>query len=170
MLTLGLPIDPSEGFERAIQPKGLVFPGDIIISSTETAKKEAEKAYVTSTDLILWSDGSKLETETIGAGIVWKNGHEWQQKLCPLGRTKEVFDAELYGIRDALNIAIKGGNPLRRGTLLEYPYSRVIVFSDSQAALRRAQGDYLGPGQAIAIDIIAKAQELTQKRVKVILK
>ena len=46
----------------------------------------------------------------------------------------------------------------------------MIVFSDSQAALRRAQGDYLGPGQAIAIDIIAKAQELTQKRVKVILK
>ena len=66
--------------------------------------------------------------------------------------------------------AIKGGNLVRRGIILEYPYTRVTIFSDSQAALRRAQGDHLGPGQAIAIEIIAKARELTRKKVKVTLK
>ena len=79
-------------------------------------------------DLIIWSDGSKLDTEGVGTGIALKQGKTWIQKGYPLGRTKEVFDAELYGIKKALDIAINklAGNPHTE---------RLIVLSDSQAAL-----------------------------------
>ena len=56
----------------------------------------ADKAEL---DLIIWSDGSKLDIGGVGAGIVWKRGDTWQARGYPLGDTKEVFDAELYGIK-----------------------------------------------------------------------
>jgi hypothetical protein len=109
-------------------------------------RKTLERPYSTDSDLILWSDGSRLETGAVGAGIAWEIGQKWYEKGRPLGNTKEVSDAELYGIRDALEIAIRGGHPLRRSSQLEYPFSRVTVFLDSQVALKRAQSDHLGPG------------------------
>ena len=111
-LTLGLDIDPSEGFERAILPKELLFPGKVVIESKGKAEENARKAYSTDSDLILWSDGSRLETGAVGAGIAWEIGQKWYDRGRPLGNTKEVFDAELYGIRDALEVAIRGGTPL----------------------------------------------------------
>ena len=68
-LTLGLIIDPSEGFERAIHPKESLFPGKTAIELREIVEKDAQKAYSTNSDLILWSDGSRLEIGAIGAGI-----------------------------------------------------------------------------------------------------
>ena len=77
-----------------------------------------------------------------------------------MGKTKEVFDAELYGIKRALEIAT--------GKLSRNPYiKRLIILSDSQAAVKRASTDRLGPGQKIAIDIIANAQVLTDKGIEV---
>src|SRR5436190_20364608 len=104
-------------------------------------------------DLIIWSDGSKLETEGVGTGIALKQGETWLQKEYPIGKTKEVFDAELYGIKKALEIAI---SRLPRNPY----YKKLIVLSDSQAALMRVSTDYLGPGQATAIDISDRAQTL----------
>jgi ribonuclease HI len=72
------------------------------------------------------------------------------------------FDAELYGIKSALNIAI---NKVSRNPYIK----RLIVLSDSQAALLRVSTDYLGPGQAIAIDISARAQTLIDNGIEVIL-
>ena len=84
------------------------------------------------------------------------------QKGYPLGKTKEVFDAELYGIKSALDIAI---NKLSRNPYIK----RLIVLSDSQAALLRVSTDYLGPGQAIAIDISVRTQTLIDKGIEVTL-
>jgi ribonuclease HI len=98
----------------------------------------------------------------VGTGIALKQGKTWIQKGYPLGRTKEVFDAELYGVKSALDIAIN--------RLSKNPYiKRLIVLSDSQAALLRVSTDYLGPGQATAIDISARAQTLIDKGIEVIL-
>ena len=68
-----------------------------------------------------------------------------------------MFDAELYGIQEAINIALRGGSPRKGPVALNPGYTRVTILSDSQAAIRRVQGDYLGAGQIIAKDIIAKA-------------
>jgi ribonuclease HI len=96
----------------------------------------------------------------VGAGIAWKLGGNWKEKAIPLGKNKEVFDAELYGIQQAISIALKGGNPQRGSAILNPGYSTVTVFSDSQAAIRRVRSDYPGAGQSIAKAIIAKTARL----------
>ena len=68
-LMLGLIIDPSEGFERAIHSKESLFPGKTAIEPREIIEKDARKAYSTDLDLILWSDGSRLEIGAVEAGI-----------------------------------------------------------------------------------------------------
>ena len=67
-----LNLDSSEGFKEAYTAKQLVFPGKIIISSKEKAEIEAKRAY---NGLVLWSDGSKIDSEAIGAGIAWKSSN-----------------------------------------------------------------------------------------------
>jgi hypothetical protein len=52
-LTLSLNINPSEGFEKAIQPKESSFPGNITIEQEGVAEKNARKVYSTDSDLIL---------------------------------------------------------------------------------------------------------------------
>jgi hypothetical protein len=44
-LTNQLKLDPSEGFEEAKCAKGLLFPGDVTISSLEKAEIEAITKY-----------------------------------------------------------------------------------------------------------------------------
>ena len=71
-------MDPSEGFKIAIIPKERSFPRIIAIKLKDIAKKEARDAYNfynAEKDLILWSDGSKLETGGVGAGITWKKNN-----------------------------------------------------------------------------------------------
>ena len=113
-----------------------------MIKPKDIAETEARNVYNSrnaALELAIWTDGSKLDTGGVGAGITWKRDNIWRQKGYSLGSTKEVFDAELHGIRNALDIAIKGGRLLKRSLqLARYPYNRVIVLSDSQAALQRA--------------------------------
>src|SRR5271156_5828740 len=172
-LTLGPAIDPAEGCEIAKPPKDQIFPGNIVIKPKDIAETEARNAYNADNaalDLVIWSDGSKLDTGGVGAGIAWKRNNTWLQKGYPLGNTKEVFDAELYGIKSALDTAMKGGQQSKRPSQpARYPYNRVIVLLDSQAALQRARGDHLGPGQALAIKIGANAQVLRDRGVEVTL-
>ena len=155
-LTDNLDLDPSEGFEQALLVKKLAFPGKICISSTEMAIKEAEFSY---NGLTMWSDGSRLDSGATGAGIAWKTSIQWQEKSLALGYCKEIYDAELFGILEALKIAIKE----RR----KYGYTAITIFSDSQSAILRASNDELGPGQVLAINIIKTAKQLTDEGVNV---
>ena len=58
-----------------------------------------------------------------------------------MGRNKEVFDAEIYAIHQAMRIL---DNRNERG-------ERYTIFSDSQVAISRVQHDRTGPGQAQAL-------------------
>ena len=62
-----------------------------------------------------------------------------RNEIIPLGKGKEVFDAELYGACMALEVA----QTLQQ----EGP---VTVLLDSQAAISRLSHLELGPGQALA--------------------
>jgi hypothetical protein len=56
--------------------------------------------------LSLWSDGSRLDNGRVGAGIAWQAiSGAWQAREVPLGLGKEVFDAELIGACEALELA-----------------------------------------------------------------
>jgi hypothetical protein len=53
----------------------MVFPGTIIIKPKDIAEKEARNIYKldrVNSDLIIWSDELKLETESIRIGIALK--------------------------------------------------------------------------------------------------
>jgi hypothetical protein len=102
-LTKNLNIDPSESVERSNTPQEKGFPGQIHIDEPPRAEEEA---YKPREGLVLWSDGSRLESKAVGAGITWKLDQNWKEKAIPLEKNKEVFDAELYGIQQAINIAL----------------------------------------------------------------
>ncbi|KAL2012180.1 hypothetical protein VTN00DRAFT_4898 [Thermoascus crustaceus] len=133
-----IPIDPSGGFEETVKTSPASFPGQIKTLSTDQALKAAQEARP---GLSLWSDGSRLENGQAGAGIAWQNPQGvWQTREIPLGKGKEVFDAELIGACTALELALRlcGQGP-------------VTILLDSQAAIARLQHRQPAPGQGLAI-------------------
>ncbi|OJJ81116.1 uncharacterized protein ASPGLDRAFT_60433 [Aspergillus glaucus CBS 516.65] len=85
------------------------------------------------------SDGSRLENGRRGAEIAWQEpGGAWKTRRFPLGKGYEVFDAELLGVVQALQVAQKAGD--------QRP---VTILLDSQAAIARLQHTQSGPGQAL---------------------
>jgi hypothetical protein len=73
----------------------------------------------------------------------------------------EVFEAELWAIRLALQETIE-----RRETLQRHVVKTVAVFSDSQAAIRRTADLEPGPGQQLARRINWRAQALLAHAIK----
>ena len=57
----------------------------------------------------MWTDGSKLENGRVGAAVCWKEKglSLWKEKGIFLGNNKEILDAELWAISNALDIAAK---------------------------------------------------------------
>ena len=85
--------------------------------------------------------------------MAFKRGGSWKERGKYLGKSKEVFDAEIFAIGQALE-ELNGREERNR---------RYTIFSDSQAALSRVQHDRTGPGQALAIKSIATAEAITQR-------
>ena len=101
----------------------------------------------------VWTDGSRLEDKRVGGAVAFKEGNGWSQRGVYLGRNKEVFDAEVFAIRLALQVLDERAERDRSYT----------IFSDSQAALSRVQHDRTGPGQTLAIDAITTARGITSR-------
>jgi hypothetical protein len=72
----------------------------LIIESRDKAERSATTIEEESTRCI-WTDGSRDEEEDVGAAAVWRKGNKWTGLKFRLGRNKEVFDAELYGLLQA---------------------------------------------------------------------
>ena len=95
----------------------------------------------------VWTDGSRLESGAVGAAVAFREGCSWKREGTYLGKNKEVFDAEVFAIGQALRVFNDRDDENIRYT----------IFSDSQAALSRIQHDRTGPGQALAISAITTA-------------
>ena len=57
----------------------------------------------------MWTDGSKLSNGRCGAAVCWKDlrSNQWRQKSVFLGKNKEILDAELWAISEALYTAMR---------------------------------------------------------------
>lgn len=142
-----LPADPSGGFEEQVQVWSDQFPGQIKILAPE---KALEAAQTIDPNRTIWSDGSRLENGRSGAGIAWKDAQRgWKSRGFPLGKGQEVFDAELLGVVQALQLAKK----IRM-------LGPSIVLLDSQAAISRLQHTRTGPGQALVTQAHMAARDL----------
>ena len=81
---------------------------------------------------------------------MWQTEEGWTGRRFHLGTNKEVFDAEVYAIYQALSIFEERDQSGRKYT----------VFSDCQPAIRRALSDALGLCQQWARAIIELATRL----------
>ena len=106
-ITIGHSIDPADGVEpvETMEP-GIRFKGEIIIEPKKEALEEAKKNC---TGLVMWTDGSKLDHGRFGDAVCWRESpiDLWKEKSVFLGKNKEVLDAELWAISNALDIAAK---------------------------------------------------------------
>ena len=86
--------------------------------------------------------------------MIWKNAraNSWKSCKLALGKNKKVLDVELWGLSEALGIALKE-------TALRNPY-KVIVFSDSQTAIKKLQESISGTGQALRAQLVKRAKLL----------
>ena len=86
----------------------------------------------------------------MGAALAFRSGDRWAKKGTYLGKNKEVFDAEVFAILQAVRLL---NDRKERGR-------HYTVFSDSQAAISRVQHDRIGPARALARAAIAEANDL----------
>ena len=115
---------------------------EVIMERKEKAL-EVSRGWENKSDTI-WTDGSRLDSKAVGAAIAFKREGAWRERGFYLGRNKEIFDAEIFAILQAVRTLEERGEGSQQYT----------VFSDSQAALGRIQCDRTGAGQALAIEVI----------------
>ena len=52
--------------------------------------------------LVLWTDGSRKEDESVGCAVVWEEDGRWKKRRVHLGRQKEAFDAEISSAKSEI--------------------------------------------------------------------
>jgi len=123
-------------YERTTLPmEKRCLKGNVKIQDEEQALEEAK---LERDGLDFWTDGSRKEDEWVRCAVVWEEEGRWKQRRVHLGRQKEVFDTEMYAMSEAMKIADEMAK--------QKEVTRVTVFTDFQATLRRIQSDEPGPG------------------------
>jgi len=117
----------------------------------KAAKAEAERSRP---GITMFTDGSRLDSGAAGYAVVWQNGQSWVGIKNHMGCNQEAYDAECAAIARALEEATK------RQTVP----SRVTIFTDAQAAIRRMVSEDPGPGQKYAI--LARQHIATLRRTR----
>jgi len=93
-----------------------------------------------------WTDGSRSDDGRVGAAAVCQHRNQGSSRHSMLGTgRKKVFDAELWGIGLALDLAIEQREPFQT-----HEVKTVAVFGDSQATIRWTGHMEQGPGQRLA--------------------
>ena len=97
----------------------------------------------------VWTDGSRLESEGVGAAVAfWEEGR-WTRRGTYLGKNKEVYDAEVFAILRAVRLPNERNESRQDST----------IFSNSQEAISTVQHDRCGPAQALAKAAIATTDD-----------
>ena len=77
----------------------------------------------------------------MGAAYVWRSPGGWTGCRFHLGNNKEVFDAEVFAIYQALCV-------FEQRQESSHGYT---IFADSTSAIDRVRTDVIGPGQRFAV-------------------
>lgn len=130
-----------EDLSHQIHPPWKIWPKtDIYISKSD--KKTATKEHLLllkdllhqNNNVIIYTDGSKLDINgNLGAGMHYMYGKTTGQKSWSLGTTMEVYDAELFAIKQALKWSTKQTFQNIRNI------KDIWIFADNQAALQKIQ-------------------------------
>lgn len=109
-------IDTTFGVERTENIANESFPGIVTIPNDADEAKKRALGHLGGKNKIRFSiDGSKLKNKRVETGIAWKNSDGlWLTKKVYLSSNKEIFDAGLYGIDEAPEIARRAERLLAR--------------------------------------------------------
>lgn len=179
-------LDPVEATGIPPIPPWDWSPMQVVIASTETAKKTALTLgnRLPAATALIFTDGSRKAAQPgqagTGAAAYGRSSHPvgvWTYRQ-PLPSTHmDIFDAELFAIQIALQSCVEicrgddgdlTGLELRRerrGRNAGTRWRRVEIFSDSQAALRRLQAGWKrdrGAGQGLCALVKRTWDELLQ--------
>ena len=114
------------------------FPGQVVVDIRRGALDTAGTWRRGNT---IWTDGSRLDSGSVGAACAWRTSRGWIGRRFHLGNNKEVFDAEVYAIYQALSVMDQRQESGQRYT----------IFADSTVAIERVRSDAIGPGQRFAV-------------------
>ena len=126
------------------------FNAELIQEEREEAKKEAEKERP---GLVMFTDGSRLESEAARYAVAWRNGQTWEGIKTHMGYNQEAYDAECAALARALEVATRR---------VPTP-SHVTIFTDAQAAIKRMSSDEPGPGEKYVLEARQHIAELRRK-------
>jgi ribonuclease HI len=144
-------INPKYGVERTTRTNPTTR-GRVIIEGRSTA---IEKASIASTrENNICTDGSRLESGNVGCAVAWRaSPTEWKAHKMHLGNNKEIFDAKLFAIAEALKLA-------NRQLIGNKQTNTIQIYTDSSAALQSMQDANPGPGKGITKIIVERERIL----------
>lgn len=119
-------------------------------------------------EVSFWMDGSKMHSGHAGASVAWYHS-KWKTQRTYLGTNKELFDAELYSMREALLIVQQNVRKGREaGRYQSGPcWLKVHIWADLLAVIKTLQHADPCPRQRLAKYIIRRAQQLAERRTEV---
>jgi hypothetical protein len=133
-----------------------------ILDDTTSAKSAAQgwarekEAQIDAGVLMLWTDRSRSDAGRVGAAAAFNYGNECRSHGSFLGTARmEVFDSALWAMGLALHVTTE-----TRETLQKHGVKTVAVFSDSQAAIRRAAHMVLRQGHRLVRRINRRVRSL----------
>jgi len=140
-LTTWLGPDGTNDRERTVVCEEETLQAEIVV---DERKKAMEEAATARDGVMLWADGSSTEDGACGYAVVWrKKGEVWKGHRVHLGYNQEAYDAECATIVRALRV----GRDRRK----QQRISKITIFTDAQAAIKRMQTLDVGPGQIYAL-------------------
>ena len=90
----------------------------------------------------LWTDGSRQEDGAVGVACVWRSLEgAWTGRRFLLGKNKEVFDAEVFAVWQALR-ALEQRNERDR---------KYTISLDSTSDITRVREEARGPGKCLGV-------------------
>ena len=98
------------------------FPGQIVVEGRGGALQTAGSWARGDT---IWMDGSRLDNGKVGAACVWRTSGGWTGRRFHLGTNKEVFDAEVFAICQALSIVDQRQERGRQYTIFVDPTAAI---------------------------------------------
>lgn len=134
--------------------EGIDYPSEELFSQLSTVSASIN---FSSTDGKIQKDihGSKLDQGNIGAAVCRrdKGRDQWKDKSVFLGKSKEILDAELWAILEALGIT--------RNETLNARDMPITIFRNSQKALKAIEPPYIHQGNRVLRNLIyQKTKEL----------
>ena len=129
---------PSETVERQQWGGSRRFLGRIIVEERAGALTTANELRRRDT---VWTEGSRLNSSKVRAACVWQSPGGWTGRRSHLGSNKEVFDAGVFAIYNAL----------RAVDQRQESCHRYAVFVDSTSAIDRVRTDAIGLGQRLEV-------------------